>query len=159
MSDLLSGFFPVFLKYVVTKSLENDGENQIFLQCGFVATWIKSLVLHLPPHIKSRFLLEVPHSTSTNLKENMRNFSLFILASFITLGSTLPQLKSSYRNYQTDRQRVRGTYQDTRNSQAERRRYDEEPKCRIEYDTVYDIEKEEKYEQQCETKYKYVIRK
>ena len=38
MSDLLSGFFPVFLKYVVTKSLENDGENQIFLQCGFVAT-------------------------------------------------------------------------------------------------------------------------
>ena len=106
--------------------------------------------------------MEVPHSTSTNLKENMRNFSLFILASFITLGSTLPQLKSSYRNYQTDRQRVRGTYQDVRDSQAERRRYNrynEEPKCRIEYDTVYDIEKEEKYEQQCETKYKYVIRK
>ena len=89
----------------------------------------------------------------------MSNFSLLILASFITLGSTLPQLKSSYRNYQTDRQRVRGTYEDVRNPQVERRRYNEEPKCRIEYDTVYDIEKEEKYEQQCETKYKYVIRK
>ena len=104
--------------------------------------------------------MEVPHSTSTNLKENMRNFSLLILASFIALGSTLPQLKSSYRNYQTDRQRQRGTYDNVRNSQVvDRRRYDEEPKCRIEYDTVYDIEKEEKYEQQCETKYKYVIRK
>ena len=87
----------------------------------------------------------------------MRNFSLLILASFIALGSTLPQLKSSYRNYQTDRSR--GTYKDIRNSQAERRRYDEEPKCRIEYDTVYDIEKEEKYEKQCVTKYKYVISK
>ena len=103
--------------------------------------------------------MEVPHSTSTNLKENMRNFSLFILASFITLGSTLPQLKSSYRNYQTDRQRQRGTYDNVRNSQVvDRRRYDEEPKCRIEYDTVYDIEKEENYEQQCVTKYKCVIR-
>ena len=109
---------------------------------------------------KTLFLWEGLHSTSTNLKENMSNFSLLILASFITLGSTLPQLKSSYRNYQTDRQR--GTYKDVRNSQAERRRYNrynEEPKCRIEYDTVYDIEKEEKYEQQCETKYRCVVRK
>ena len=29
--------FPSLSK-IVTKSLENDGENQIFLQCGFVAT-------------------------------------------------------------------------------------------------------------------------
>ena len=84
----------------------------------------------------------------------MKNFSLLILASFIALGATLPQLKSSYRNYQTNRQG--GTYKDVRNTKAESRRYEEEPKCRIEYDTVYDIEKEEKYEKQCETKYRCV---
>ena len=84
----------------------------------------------------------------------MTNFSLLILASSIALGSTLPQLKSSYRNYQTDRQR--GTYKDLRNSQAERRRYEVDPKCPIEYDTVYDIVRDEKYEQQCVTKYRCV---
>ena len=147
MSDLPSE--GISLSHIVTTSLENDWKNPFF--------FFYKAVLLLPPHIKRRFLLEVPHLTSNNLKENMRNFSLLILASFIALGSTLPQLKSSYRNYQTDRSR--GTYEDVRNSQAERRRYDEEPKCRIEYDTVYDIEKEEKYEQQCVTKYRCVIRK
>ena len=83
----------------------------------------------------------------------MKTISVLFLANFIALSYTLPQLKSSYRNYQTDRSRG-----NVRDSPAERRRYEtkEEPKCRIDYDIIYDIEREEKFEQKCETKYRCV---